>query len=391
MNYQRVGIGPIRALAIKPRDDSLGHQAVEIAMGLHLARHLGTPVCFRHPDIVANRALFELECDEVLVLRGWRAAIATWLGVRADADAQAKLATARAVAVKEKRKFKPGPPNFHGLDFRERYARHQLTVRLCRQVDRRAERTAQALGIARDARIVTLHVRESGFKNAAGGESPADALRNAQIETYFPAIDFLVSRGYLVARIGDPMMTPVQRPGVVDVATSPERSDELELWLMMRASLQIACDSGPYCVSYLTNTPCLAVNVTNIVGGYPIRVRDRYILKHVYDGNRGRQLTLREMLTNDYFETRKDLDRYRVIDNTAEEITEAVQEMLEILEGRMEPVPSQLELRALIEGLQSAPDVAARRVRKGEPAAQLLGDGFPGRAFTVQHLVGDLC
>ena len=360
-------------------------------MGLHLARHLGTPVCFRHPDRVANQALFEVECDEVLVLRGWRAAIATWLGVRADADAQAKLAAARATAVKEKRKFKPGPPNFHGLDFRERYARHQLTVRLCRQVDRRAERTAQALGIARDARIVTLHVRESGFKNAAGGESPADALRNAQIETYFPAIDFLVSRGYLVARIGDPMMTPVQRTGVVDVATSPERSDELELWLMMRASLQIACDSGPYCVSYLTNTPCLAVNVTNIVGGYPIRTRDRYILKHVYDDNRGRQLTLREMLTNDYFETRKNLDRYRVIDNTAEEITEAVQEMLEILEGTMVPSPPQLELRALIERLQSAPDVAARRVRKGEPAAQLLGDGFPGRAFAVHHLVGGLC
>ena len=115
----------------------------------------------------------------------------------------------------------------------------------------------------------------------------------------------------------------------------------------------------------------------------------RYILKRVYDVTRGRELTLREMITFEYFETRKDLERYLVIDNTSEDIWDAMANMLETLEGSPEPAPEQLELRDLIAALNSSPELALRRVRKGDPAVQLLGDGLPGRAFAARYL-GDV-
>jgi putative glycosyltransferase (TIGR04372 family) len=386
MNYQQVGAGPMRVLVVTPRESSLGHQVVEVAMGLHLARHFGVPVCFRLPQRVANSAVFKLECDEVPVLQGWRAALARGLAQRADQRTVRALETMRAAAARDGRKFKPGPPDFHGLDFRECYAHHRLTVRLRKRPAVSAAAAARTLGIGAADRIVTVHVRESGFKAAEGGDSAADAIRNARIDTYLPAFDLLTKRGYTVVRIGDATMTPVKHAGVVDLATSPYRTDALEMYCLFRAHLQIAGDAGPYCVSYLSHTPCLALNVTNIVGAFPLRSHDRYILKHVRDTIRGRQLSLEEMVTAEYFETRKDLDRYVFTDNTSEEIRDAVAEMLDVIEGQIETAPEQFTFREMTNALCQSEPVSRRRVRKGEPARQLLGEGLPSRAFAARFL-----
>ena len=386
MNYQIVGSGRAGALVVRPREASFGHQIVEIAMGLHLGRHLGRPVCFRRPTKTTNAALFEIECEEVSVLHGWRAWGVGLLARRAERRTLSRLEAQRTAATQAGRKFKPGPPDLHGMDFRDCYAHVPLTVRLRPSVMATARAAAVRLGLAPDARIVTVHARESGFKALEGGDGPADALRNARIETYLPACDLLVARGYTVVRIGDPAMTPFDHPGVIDLATSVHRTEALEVYCLLQAVLQIAGDSGPYCATYISRAPCLAVNVTNVVGGYPLRSHDRYLLKRVRDTGTGRALALREMVETDYFEHRKDLSRYAYTDNTPEEILDAVSEMLELLEDGRAPVPEQRVFRDLVDELYQSPAVSSRRVRKGEPAVQVLGDGFIGRAFVERCL-----
>ena len=414
MKYTLVGRRAHPTLVVRPREGTYGHQVLEVLMALHMAVARGGRVVYVKPRHVANHALFELQCREVPIVRGtrsvllrlrakgvaavghvrfgWRVrfrgayvnlltrGVERFPGLRpVRKRAKARLGTLQARAGH-------GPPDFFGLDFRECYARRALHIALLPHAEAGAAQAAAAIGIEPDARIVVLHVRESGFKQAAGGDRDADAIRNARIETYFDAIDLLVSRGFTVVRVGDRYMTPVQRIGVVDLATSPARTDELELWLMFRSRMFIACDSGPYAATYMTATPCLAVNVTNVIGGYPVRKRDRYILKRVHDARLGRELTLREMLTLEYFEQRKDLLRYRFIDNTPEEIRAAVEEMLGVFDGDTRLSDEQQAFFQLADRLYGSEDVAARRVRKGEPARQLLGDGAIARFFAARHL-----
>lgn len=417
MRYVLIACAPRPVLVVRPREATYGHQALEILMGLHMAAARQYRVLYRRPRRVANRALFEIECAEVEVLAPGRAPAIqarAWLrevgegirraagtlrerGARVALQVLSRMAkrhpAVRSLRQRYKRgldgafRARQGPPDFFGLDFRECYARRPLRITLRERLRARAEAAARELGLGPSARIVTLHVRESGFKKAQGGESEVDASRNARIETYLPAVDLLVSRGYRVVRIGDRTMTPVAWAGLVDLATSRQRTDALELWLMMRSELFIGCDSGPYCATFLTNTPCLAVNVTNIIGGYPVHAYDRYILKRVYDRQRGCILTLREMLTLEYFETRTNLDRYRVLDNSPDEIREAVEEMVTVVHGGPAArSPAQQQFHELAEGLQSSDAVAARRTRKGEPARQLLGEGAICRVFVERYL-----
>ncbi|MDO8794124.1 MAG: TIGR04372 family glycosyltransferase [Vicinamibacterales bacterium] len=409
MKYWLLPGGGRPTLVVRPREDSFGHQVYEFLMGAHMARHQGAALAFWRPSRQANRAVFELECAEVAQLAGSARAAAVaraWWAERVGASREATVAArakwqrlvldrlgrleARAAWARGWRKrYKTGlrapaakaPADYFGLDFRVCYARHPLSVRLSPRAEAEAGAAARRAGIDPDARLAAVHVRESGFKQAQGGESPADAIRNARIETYVPALQRLVERGFTVVRIGDPRMTPLRLPGVVDLATSPRRTDALELWVLMRSSLFIAGDSGPFAAALLTRAPCLAANVTNVLGGYPVRRGDRYILKRVFDQVRGRELTLDEILEPEYFAGRKDIERYRVVDNTEADIVGAVEEMFDVLDGRDAGSAAQDRFHERADAAYNSPAVAVRRTRKGEPAQQLLGDGRIGRTF----------
>jgi putative glycosyltransferase (TIGR04372 family) len=405
MKYWLLPRRPRPVLVVRPREHSFGHQVYELLMGFNMARLQGAAVAWWRPRHLANRAVFDLSCTEVESLSGAArivaivsARAAAWGRGQADARETARIRWRRGVlrvlgdlqtrwpAAREWRKrYKSGltppaaaagPQDHFGLDFRVCYARQPLTLRLRPHLGEAAAAAAAQLGLPPDVPLVAVHARESGFKRASGGESPVDAIRNARIDTYVPALECLIREGFAIVRIGDATMTPLRHPRVIDLATSPARTDMLELWVLMRSALFIAGDSGPMAASLLTPSPCLAVNVTNVLGGYPVRGNDRYLLKGVVDKVRGRELTLQEMLDPEYFAGRKDVVRYRVIDNTPEELVEAVEEMLDVIGGARAPSEEQRRFQRLADEAYNSEAVAARRTRKGEPARQLLGDGL---------------
>lgn len=419
MTFQVVGSQEAPVVVVSPRQSTYGHQLLEFLMGLYLARALkGAAVfSFEHGPPVCP-PVFALECAEVPVLRGREAKRAVAAAGRArslqvwrDWPVRQRQMLERRVyesldalsarwqkARSWRKQYKAylgrrasvvpaaGPPDFYGLDFRECYARHPLTFRLPSDMADQASSDALAAGVDLDARLATLHVRESGFKSGLGGESPADAIRNARIDDYRLACDRLASAGFTIVRVGDPSMSRFRYEAVVDLATSPRRTALLELAALLRSRLFVATDSGPYVTSYLSGVPCLAANVTNVLGGYPVHSFDRYLLKHPVERSTGHRLSLREMLTADYFATRKNLERYAFEDNTPDELVDGVDEMLSLLDGPVPPTPAQDAFHGLAVEAYHAPAVVTSRTRKGEPARQVLGDGRVGRAFAARHL-----
>jgi putative glycosyltransferase (TIGR04372 family) len=216
--------------------------------------------------------------------------------------------------------------------------------------ERKAASLAAQVGIDAAARLVTVHVRESGYRATAGlRQREWDELRNARIESYFDAFRALVERGYTVVRLGDPTMTPVSLPGVVDLATAATRSEALEAWCVMRSEFLIGCDSGPSWLAFLLDVPILTVNALHFRD--VLHPRDRMICKRVRERATGRLLTLEEMLTPTFLRDGLRTDLYEHIDNTPRDITEAVLDMADVVAGTTKLVAQQRTVNKLLESV----------------------------------------
>ena len=207
-----------------------------------------------------------------------------------------------------------------------------LRLRLPASAEAEALASASRVGIDPSAPLVTVHVRESGYR-AAGGlrQRDWDELRNARIETYHAAFRALVARGYTVVRLGDPTMTPVTLPGVVDLATSPARTEALEAWCVMRSRFLIGCDSGPSWLAFLVGVPVLTVNALHLRDVQ--RPFDRMICKLVRERATGRRLSLTDMLSASFLSKGLQADLYEHLDNTPRDIKEAAMDMADMVEG----------------------------------------------------------
>ena len=213
-------------------------------------------------------------------------------------------------------------------------------LRLPPDADRAAAADAALLGIGPDAKVITVHVREAGYRAEAGlRQREWDVLRNARIGTYRAAFAALVERGYTVVRLGDPSMTPVHEPGVIDLARSPRRSEWLEIWCVQRSEFLVGCDSGPSWLAFMLDVPVLTVNAVHFRDIE--RLRDRFICKRVRDRATGRLLSIAEMLTPDYLRTGLDTARYEHIDNSPKDIRDAVIDMVTVVQWEDKLSPRQ--------------------------------------------------
>lgn len=210
-----------------------------------------------------------------------------------------------------------------------------MPLRLSLPADREREAVEQAaaLGIRPTDRLVTVHVREPGYRSAAGlRQREWDTLRNARIETYSAAFSALAASGYTVVRLGDRTMTPVSQTGVIDLATSPHRTEWLETWCILRSEFLIGCDSGPSWLAFLLRVPVLTVNAVHFRD--IARSSDRLMCKRARERASGRLLTISEMLTESYLRTGLDVSLYEHLDNEPVDIAEAAMDMVDVVRGQ---------------------------------------------------------
>ncbi len=382
MQYALLNGARLRVLLTRPDTRAYGNAILNMAWSFHMARALDAALFVDPLDGSRLDALTALECEGVR-----RSGLSRRMGpVLRWAWGQGRRVGLCAVGTLHE--LGPGGRGteaeraYFGLDLRRVCAATPLRVRLPGPVEDRVARQAARLGLA-DRRLVTLHVREAGHKAALGvTDRDKDTARNAEIGTYGEAIDWLVARGYVVVRIGGPEMTPLSRPGVVDLATHPERSLALELWCVFRSAFLMAGDSGPFNLSVLTGVPCLGTNMTHLIGAYPLRCHDRMLLKPVREAEEGTMLSLSDMLTASHMKHRWVPGRFLFEDNSPEQIRDAAVEMVRILDApEAAPTPAQRSAREAV--LTFLASDYGRRKQKGQ--SFFLGDGF-----IVDHSLPDL-
>jgi putative glycosyltransferase (TIGR04372 family) len=198
-------------------------------------------------------------------------------------------------------------------------------------------RLAEA-GLPADAWYATVHVRDSGFHGAGEGRRRLDlAARDADLSTYLPAVQRVLDRGGRVVRLGGPSAPPLPAmPGVFDYAHSEVRSPELDVVLIASARLMIGTLSGPAHAASCFGVPTIHTN------GFPSNLvpiaGDIWVPKLYRERRSGRLLSLAESISAPLRgEIRgSGFDDYGIdlVDNTAEDIADAVEEMIERLEGR---------------------------------------------------------
>ena len=195
-------------------------------------------------------------------------------------------------------------------------------------------------GMPRDAWFVALHVREAGYHSETAKGWIGNIHRDSQIEDYFPALEAITQRGGWVVRIGDPSMTPLPpMDQVIDYAVAEERAEELDVFFCAAAKFMFAVSSGGSAVANCFGTPVLGVNIFPS-GDYPYSERDLFIHKRLHRRATREFLNAREtvepplrlMQSPRYYEEH-DID---VVDNTPEELREAVEEMMMRMEGAFE-------------------------------------------------------
>ena len=390
-------LGRFKLLVTMPHNWAYGHLALEILTSLALARMAGASVYFIERTKVVNRALFRLESDAVRILP--RSRWLAWVMRTLWPIRQAVALWARRVSLSWERLLSQrndgrlGNSKNDKIDddggpyFRRLLIRAPVPVHLSERDRWEAMKQSEAVGIFENTRLVSLHVREAGFRSRPGRpEHRSISTRNAQIETYNEAINFLVEQGYFIARIGDPTMTPLDRHGVIDLALSTKRTELLELYCLMKSEFLIGCESGLLGVSYLINTPFLNVNATDPVSSYPVRHDGLYILKRVVDRKTESVLSLSDMAKDDYLLNLRNVDRYEYIDNTSDEILDVTREMVMSLKVEREPNAAQREYRKLISA--AADDLKDRwdYVKKWGPEQGFLGDGWIGSTFAERNL-----
>ena len=263
--------------------------------------------------------------------------------------------------------------------------RHRVRLRLRRDAQAAVDRLAQAAGLDPARPMVLLHARESGYRQRpAERQQQLDRLRDARIETYGPAVMWMVERGYQVIRIGDATMTPCPWPDVVDLAKAPWRIDAFELWVALNSRFFVCGDSGPYLLALLGGVPCVSVNTFRL-GYNTVGAKDLYIAKRVFDRAQDRFLSVAEQLEEKFVHGPIDVDRYEWTDNTPDDIREAVEDMVAALDDpgvsrtpaqrRHDELLSQLTVPRGPDG-RAQPSLLARKGGRGA-----LSPSFAARYF----------
>lgn len=194
-----------------------------------------------------------------------------------------------------------------------------------------------SLGLDRDARFVCLTVRDSAYLQSTqpNKDWSYHDYRNSNIDDYIPACETLANMGYFVFRMGAAVQKPLlsSHPRIIDYAYNGLRSEFLDLYLGAHCEFCITQATGFDAIPTIFRRPLLQVNAAPVGCFYTWGSRSNLIIpKHVLDIRDNRYLSISEQRARNlcFVQSSHEFNRLGVthVDNTSEEITDAVVEMV---------------------------------------------------------------
>jgi putative glycosyltransferase (TIGR04372 family) len=225
------------------------------------------------------------------------------------------------------------------VDYRASTTWNNASLQIEGALEAQAVQELSKLGISPNDQIALINARDDAYyRNLPGGASYEDVkkLRNADIETYAAASRYLVSKGYVVVRMGAKVKSAITFSGdaIIDYATSGYRSELLDVYLFQKCRLVISNATGIDALAFTFRKPMLYTNFSYLVGlSLLYHILDlHFILKVPFCVESGKPLSIKECFERAPAAVWDDLilneAKIRLQDNSSDEILDATQDLV---------------------------------------------------------------
>lgn len=179
--------------------------------------------------------------------------------------------------------------------------------------------------------FICLLVRDSKFFQDYPTSSVDDdyhEYRDSDIRTYLPAIEWLVSQGVWVLRMGKSMERPIQSNSnkIIDYAFDAQKSDLLDIWLFANCTGVISTATGLDQLAMIYRKPQLYLNAMPL-SHLPTWSQMIWVPKNLRWRSSKKPLSISQYLGHSYLKTNEyTATGIEIIDLTSQEIIQAVKE-----------------------------------------------------------------
>ena len=202
------------------------------------------------------------------------------------------------------------------------------------------ESVLNRMPIPQNKKIVSIFARDSSFLSQIDQKKDWSyhSYRDSDIETYISSIKYLISKNYVVLRIGSENSKKLNftDENYFEYSLSEFKSGFMDLYVPYISDFIIGSRSGATDVSLLFNTPLLVVNSTTFMES-PLGKDDLFIQKKLID-LKGEIVPYKHIISDSRYYSfdgnkMEHLYGIKYLDNSAEEILDATIEMHNILNG----------------------------------------------------------
>jgi putative glycosyltransferase (TIGR04372 family) len=261
----------------------------------------------------------------------------------------------------------PGWEPHSRVSYTERYStsdplnllgRVSQQIRLTASEDLYGQNFLANLGIPTGAKFVCLQIRDSAHDtlyNPAGVPADYSSFRNAPLNIFINAIEYLIDRGYWVIRLGKVVEypLPMRHPRLIDYACQGIRTELADIWLCFNCTFMVSTGSGIDALAAVGRKPDVCVNLLGYTDLTYVFRQSIVTFKRLREGASGRILSLAETLSVESQSKYRNTEFYRSSGllwehNTSDEILGAVKEMHERIAGVWKEKPDSQELQAAV-------------------------------------------
>lgn len=204
-------------------------------------------------------------------------------------------------------------------------------------------RLLEDLGILNHSWYICLHNREGGYTKNKIPDVESD-FRNGSINNFISTINFISNLGGAVVRMGDSSMTPFPNiPGLVDYAHSPFKSEMNDILLSANCRFFLGNTSGAHQMASAQGIPVVGVNLAAMgfcKFGSP---NDIGVPKLYLRESTNKPIPFEEIFHSklaNFYKTQMFSEAGVYLNETPEdEITEAVKQMIDQLNGKFQESP----------------------------------------------------
>jgi putative glycosyltransferase (TIGR04372 family) len=198
------------------------------------------------------------------------------------------------------------------------------------------------LGIEKTDKIVCFHIRDSDYlsNKFPNNDFSYHDYRDAKIESYSLAIQYLIEQGYKVIRIGANSNQSLSSKNFTNyfdfcINRNEKYGDFLEIFLLSICDFFIATTSGPLSVAAIFDTPALTVNSVPFFPGFgrnsrfiPKRLLQNGLEVNMLDVCAGKTLSLLDTKPLIFTFDNEGLSEngYEYLDNSEDDIYDAVKD-----------------------------------------------------------------